>query len=50
MPEFECGAPNCDFLVRANDEDEIVAVVRRHAREKHDRNVDADHVRERIED
>ena len=45
MPQFECGAPNCDFLVRANDEDEIVAIVQRHAKENHGRDVDEDHVR-----
>lgn len=50
MPTFECGAPDCEFEVRANDEDEIVDIVRRHASEKHDRDVDEDHVRDRIED
>jgi|GEM_PF-2633337 len=49
MPQFECGAPDCEFLIRANDAEEIVAIVRRHAREKHDRDVDEAHVRDRIE-
>jgi len=49
MPQFECGAPDCEFLVRANDEGEIVEIVRRHAKEKHDRTVDEERVRERIE-
>ena len=49
MPEFECGAPDCELFVRANDEAEIVAIVQRHAREKHDREVDESRVRERIE-
>ena len=48
MPEFACGAPDCTFEVHANDEDEIVEYVRRHAREVHDRDVDEERVRERI--
>ncbi|MHB9287070.1 DUF1059 domain-containing protein [Halobacteriales archaeon Cl-PHB] len=50
MPQFECGAPDCEFLVRANDEAEVVDIVQRHAREKHDRQVDDDHVRQRMEE
>lgn len=49
MPRFDCGAPDCTFRVRADDEDEIVAIVQRHAAEKHDRSVDESRVRERIE-
>lgn len=49
MPQFECGAPHCEFLVRANDDDEIVDIVQRHAEEKHDRAIDEDRVRSRIE-
>lgn len=49
MPEFECGAPDCTFAVRADDADEIVEMVQRHAREKHDRGVDEERVRERME-
>ena len=49
MPrEFECGAANCTFLSRTEDEDEIVEHVKMHAKEKHDRDVDEDHVRDRI--
>lgn len=47
--EFECGAPNCTFLIRTEDRNEIVEHVRMHAREKHDRDVDDDHVRDRIQ-
>lgn len=49
MPQFECGAPNCEFLVRANDEAEIIEIVQRHAEEKHDRSVDEERIRDRIE-
>lgn len=49
MPQFECGAPNCELLVRANDEDEIIEIVQRHADEKHDRTPDESRVRDRIE-
>lgn len=49
MPsEFECGAPDCTFLVRTTDPDEIVEHVRMHARENHDKEIDEDRVRERI--
>ena len=49
MPlEFECGAPDCTFLVRTVDEDEVVDHVRMHAREKHDKSIDEDRVRTRI--
>jgi predicted small metal-binding protein len=46
--EFECGAPDCTFLIRTEDPDEIVDHVRLHAKEKHDRDVDVDRVRDRI--
>lgn len=46
--EFECGDPSCTFLIRTEDDDEIVAHVRQHARERHDREVDEARVRDRI--
>lgn len=49
MPQFECGAPGCTFLVRADDADEIVDIAIWHAREQHDRAVDGDRVGDRIE-
>lgn len=49
MPQFDSGAPDCEFLVRANDEAEINDIVQRHAEEKHHRTVDEERVRERIE-
>lgn len=49
MPyEFECGAPDCTFLIRTNDPDEIVSYVSQHARDYHDKESDEDRVRERI--
>lgn len=47
---FVCGAPDCDFDVVAEDDAEILEQVREHAREVHDRTVDEERVRERIED
>lgn len=49
MPEFTCGAPDCEFHVRTDDADEVIDIVRRHARERHDREVDEERVRERME-
>ena len=46
--EFECGAPDCTFMIRTKDEDEIVDHVKMHAREQHDREVDEGRVRDRI--
>lgn len=49
MPkEFECAAPDCTFLVRTPDADEVVDHVRMHAREKHDKEIDEERVRSRI--
>ena len=46
--EFECGAPDCTFLIRTKDPDEIVEHVRLHAGEKHDKEIDEERVRDRI--
>ncbi|MFB6104421.1 MAG: DUF1059 domain-containing protein [Halobacteriaceae archaeon] len=48
VKEFACGAPDCTFLIRTNDADEIVEHVRMHAAEKHDKDIDEDRVRDRI--
>lgn len=48
MPQFECSVDDCSFLVRADDEDEVVAVVQRHVHRKHDRDVADEYVRERL--
>lgn len=47
---FACGAPDCQFAVTANDAAEVVEIVRRHAREKHDRTVEEERVRDRLEE
>lgn len=49
MPsEFECGAPDCTFLIRTTDPAEIVEHVWMHAKAKHDKGIDEERVRERI--
>lgn len=50
MPQFECGAPDCDFLIRTRDPDEIVEIASRHARQYHDKEADPERIRRRIED
>lgn len=50
MPQFECGAPDCDFLIRTRDPDEIVEIASRHARQYHDKEADPERIRSRIED
>jgi predicted small metal-binding protein len=35
--QFECAAPDCVFLIRAADEEEVIAQVRRHSEEQHDK-------------
>ncbi|WP_081638637.1 DUF1059 domain-containing protein [Salinarchaeum sp. Harcht-Bsk1] len=48
--QFECAAPECVFLIRAADQDEVVSQVQRHSREQHDKSPPpAEVVRERIE-
>lgn len=48
--QFECGAPDCVFLIRAGDEDEVIAQVRRHSEEQHGKSPPpADEIRDRIE-
>ncbi len=49
MPQFECGAPDCDFLIRTREPDEIVYLAQRHARKYHEKEADPDRIRSRIE-
>lgn len=35
--QFECGAGDCVFLIRAANKEEVVEQVQRHATEEHDR-------------
>lgn len=46
--EFECAAPDCTFLIRTTDPEEVVEHVRVHAEEKHDKTIDEARVRDRI--
>ena len=48
--EFACAAPDCTFRITTLDPDEVVAHVRMHAREKHDKEIDEERVRSRIQE
>ena len=48
VQEFACDAPDCAFQLRSHDTEEIIEIVQRHARQKHDRTVDGDRIRSRI--
>jgi predicted small metal-binding protein len=38
MPyQFECAALGCVFLIRAADEEEVIAQVQRHSEERHEK-------------
>ncbi|MFH5799580.1 DUF1059 domain-containing protein [Haladaptatus sp. DYF46] len=47
--QFECTQQDCEFMVRANDEQEIVDMVQEHAREKHGMSMDRNDVQGAIE-
>ncbi|WP_158058670.1 DUF1059 domain-containing protein [Halorussus halophilus] len=38
--QFECTQQDCEFMVRANDENEVVDMVREHAQNKHGMSMD----------
>jgi predicted small metal-binding protein len=45
--EFSCaaaGAPECPFLIRDENEDELVSMVQKHAKESHNENLSRDDV------
>jgi predicted small metal-binding protein len=47
---FECAAPDCVFLIRAADEQEVISQVKRHSEEQHEKSPPpADVIRERME-
>lgn len=50
MPQFECQAPDCEFLIRTRDPDEIVHMATEHAANYHNKQADPDRIRSRIED
>lgn len=35
--QFECADPACAFLIRAEDDEEVIAQVQRHSEEQHDK-------------
>jgi len=35
--QFECTAPDCVFLIQAADEEEIIAQIKRHSEEQHEK-------------
>ncbi|MEF8799580.1 MAG: hypothetical protein V5A27_11690 [Halapricum sp.] len=48
--QFECAAQECVFLIRAGDEQEGIAQVKRHSEERHEKSPPPeDLIRERIE-
>ncbi|NHN59869.1 MULTISPECIES: DUF1059 domain-containing protein [Halorussus] len=50
MPyEFECFQSGCNFMVRADTEDEIVRLVEKHAADEHDLDIEDDAIRDEIE-
>lgn len=49
MPhEFECNEAGCEFHVRANEPDEVIQVVGRHAKDVHDVDMAEDMIRSRM--
>jgi predicted small metal-binding protein len=48
--QFECAAPDCVFLIRAADDQEVVEQVQRHSEEQHEKSPPPEAViRERME-
>ena len=47
--QFECTQQDCDFMVRASDENEVVDMVQEHAREKHGMAMDRSDVENAIQ-
>jgi predicted small metal-binding protein len=48
--QFECEAPDCTFLIRAPNEQEVIDQVQRHSEQEHDKSPPpAEVVRERME-
>lgn len=48
--QFECAAPDCVFLIRAADAEEVIAQVKRHSQEQHEKSPPPeDVIRDRVE-
>ena len=48
--QFECPQSGCSFMIRANDEDEIIQHVREHAQDKHGMAMDENDIRQNIQE
>lgn len=47
---FECAAPDCVFLIRAANEDEVIQQVKRHSQEEHGKDAPSkETIRKRME-
>ncbi|SEO54697.1 Protein of unknown function [Halogranum amylolyticum] len=44
--QFECTMEDCDFMIRANEEGEVIHIVREHAQDKHGMSISDKDVRE----
>lgn len=47
--QFECFQSGCNFLVRADTEEEIVRLVKKHAQEEHGLSLESSAIKEEIE-
>ena len=47
--QFECPQQGCEFMVRANDEDEVVDVAQEHARDKHGMSMSRDDIQGNVQ-
>ena len=47
--QFECPENGCDFMVRADDEREIIDMVERHAQNKHGMSMDESDIRDQMQ-
>jgi predicted small metal-binding protein len=51
VEEFSCaaaGAPECPFMIRDENESELVSMVQKHAKESHDENLSREDVLKHI--
>ncbi|WP_435155563.1 DUF1059 domain-containing protein [Haladaptatus sp. DFWS20] len=47
--QFECTQMDCDFMVRADDENEVVEMVQEHAQNKHGMSMDRNDIQGAIQ-
>lgn len=48
--QFECPQDDCQFMIRANEENEIVSHVRDHAQDKHGMSMDRGDIMNAMQD